>query len=178
MNWDAVTAIAELVGLVAVVISLLYVGFQVRQNTNQLQHDNLRQSIRDVLDINWHFHRDPAAFAIFSTGIKGFGRLDPQEQAYFHSLLVDLAFYFEMIRNMHRAGLIDRAAVETNQRFLLAVLVTPGGREWWDFARRTRPMPSSAMDYLQAAMDAEGETVRPITELQPWFAGKSESLSS
>ena len=42
MNWDAITAIAELAGVVAVVVSLIYVGFQVRQNTRQLRHDNLR----------------------------------------------------------------------------------------------------------------------------------------
>ena len=38
MNWDAITAIAEVIGVIAVVISLVYVGMQVRQNTLQLRH--------------------------------------------------------------------------------------------------------------------------------------------
>lgn len=48
MNWDAIGAIAEVVGVIAVVLSLIYVGFQVRQNTAQLRQDNLRETVRGV----------------------------------------------------------------------------------------------------------------------------------
>ena len=46
MSWDAIIAVTEIVGVIAVVISLLYVGFQVRQNTMQLRQDNLRETVR------------------------------------------------------------------------------------------------------------------------------------
>jgi hypothetical protein len=36
MNWDAVGAIAEIIGAVAVVASLIYLAVQVRQNTHEL----------------------------------------------------------------------------------------------------------------------------------------------
>lgn len=35
MNWDAVGAIAESIGALAVVLSLIYVAIQIRQNTQQ-----------------------------------------------------------------------------------------------------------------------------------------------
>ncbi len=34
MNWDVVIAVAEIVGVVAVIASLVYVAVQIRQNTN------------------------------------------------------------------------------------------------------------------------------------------------
>ena len=37
MNWDAVGAIGEIVGALAVVITLVYLAIQVRQNTRHLQ---------------------------------------------------------------------------------------------------------------------------------------------
>ena len=36
MNWDAVGAIAESVGVLAILISLVYLAMQVRQNTQQI----------------------------------------------------------------------------------------------------------------------------------------------
>ena len=35
MNWEAVGAIAEAVGVVAIFVSLIYVAVQIRQNTRQ-----------------------------------------------------------------------------------------------------------------------------------------------
>lgn len=174
MNWEAIGAIAELTGVIAVVVSLIYVGFQVKQNTLQLKTDNLRETVRGTLDTNWYYHRDPKAFDVFARGVQSFDGLSPEDRALFHSIIVDLAFYFEIVRNMYLAGLVDGSAFETNQRFLLAVLVTPGGGEWLAFADETEPMPRTAIDYLKQALAAEDADFRPITELQPWFAGARE----
>ena len=37
MNWNAVSAIGEIVGLVIIVVSLVYLARQVKQNTNAIQ---------------------------------------------------------------------------------------------------------------------------------------------
>jgi len=87
--------------------------------------------------------------------------------------VVDLSFYFGLVLEMHHAGLVDDIALEMSERFFLAVLSTPGGNQWWDFARRTKPLPESAIDYIQALMDSPDRTFRPITDLQPWFASES-----
>ncbi|MEM7292176.1 MAG: hypothetical protein AAF420_02115 [Pseudomonadota bacterium] len=170
MNWDAISAIAETVGVIVVVLSLAYVGFQVRQNTTQLRQDNLRETVRGTLDTNWYFHRDGPAFEVFRRGIKSFDNLEPKDKAHFHSILMDLSFYMELVRNMEVSGLVDEAALTVNKKFLAAILATPGGRQWLKFVQDTQPMPQSALDYLQSLLDAGDETIRPITELQPWFS--------
>ena len=172
MNWDAISAIAGILGVLAVVISLVYVGFQVRQNTMQLRQDNLLKNVRGTLDTNWAYHRDPVAFDIFRRGVASFDSLPPQDQAHFHSLVVDLAFYLQMVWSLARHGLVDPAAVEVNERFLAAVLITPVGREWLAFARDTEPMPKEALDYLASLVDADPSKGRPITELQRWFTAE------
>ncbi len=169
MNWDAVIAVTEVVGVVAVVISLVYVGFQVRQNTQQLRQDNLRQTVRGTLDSNWLYHRDERTLDVFRRAVRSFDDLEPRDKALFHSIVVDIAFYFEIVRNLAMSGLVDQAALETNQRFLAGILVTPGGREWLRFAEDTNPMPESALAYLKSLV-VSGDDFRPITELQPWLA--------
>lgn len=178
MNWDAITAIAEIAGLVAIVISLIYVGFQVRQNTQQLRHDNLRQVVRGTLDANWFYHRDERAFGVFRSGVQGFKTLNARDKALFHSIIVDLAFYFEVVRNLEQSGLVDRSAVEINQRFLIGILATPGGREWLQLAEETLPMPQAALDYLKNALAAAGPDAPVITDLQPWFAEQGDSATT
>ena len=37
MNWEAISAISEIVGAIAVVISLIYVAAQIRQNTKMMR---------------------------------------------------------------------------------------------------------------------------------------------
>lgn len=177
MNWDAISAIAEVLGVIAVVLSLAYVGFQVRQNTMQLRQDNMREIVRGTLDTNWYYHRDDKAFEVFQRGIKGFDELAPKDRAHFHSILVDLSFYVEMVRNLHMAGLVDEAAVATNSRFIAAILATPGGREWLAFAQDTQPMPQAGLDYLQSLLEPGQGPIRPITELQPWFSERNNTPS-
>lgn len=173
MNWEAVAAVAEVIGVVAVVVSLIYVGVQVRQNTQQLRHENLRRTVRGTLDTNWLYHREEGALDVFRRGVASFDRLTPEDQALFHSIVVDLAFYFEVIRQMAGTGLVDESALEVNERFLGGVLVTPGGREWLAFAMDSKPMPQAALDYLQSIVDRRGDELRPITDLQPWLAPQS-----
>ena len=102
-----------------------------------------------------------------------FDALTPRHKAVFHSIVVDLAFYFEVVRNMEQAGLVDRSAVEVNQRFLVGVLATPGGREWLRMAGETLPMPEAALAYLKDALEAAGPDAPPITDLQPWFDSRA-----
>lgn len=173
MDWGAVAAIAEVIGVIAVVVSLIYLAIQVRQNTAQLRIDNLRETVRGTLDTNWFYHRDEQAFDAFRRGVASFDKLSPRQQAMFHSIIVDLAFYVEMIRSFEYSGLVDPAGREVNERFLLAILLTPGGKEWWAFAKRNPPMPPAALDYLQQLIDTSPPDAQRITELQPWFSSET-----
>ena len=44
MNWEAAGAIGELVGAAGVIASLIYVGYQIRQNTIATERSNARQT--------------------------------------------------------------------------------------------------------------------------------------
>lgn len=47
MNWDAVSAVSEIVGAVAVVVSLIYVAAQIRQNTRMMR-STAKQSLTET----------------------------------------------------------------------------------------------------------------------------------
>jgi len=61
MNWDAISAVGEIIGAVAVVISLIYLSFQVKQNTSAMrslthqEHFNAAQDFNTVIASNPEF---------------------------------------------------------------------------------------------------------------------------
>ena len=46
MNWEAISAIADIIGVIAIVVSLIYVSIQIRQNT-KVARAATRQAIAD-----------------------------------------------------------------------------------------------------------------------------------
>ncbi len=51
MNWDAIGAVAELAGALAVVASLIYVGFQLKQNTAAVRGERYHSISSDMVAI-------------------------------------------------------------------------------------------------------------------------------
>ena len=51
MNWDAVGAVAELVGALGVLVTLIYLAMQIRQNTESMQAA-AREAIAER-DVEW-----------------------------------------------------------------------------------------------------------------------------
>ena len=47
MNWDAISAVSETMGAGAVVISLVYIAAQIRQNT-QMMRSTAKQSLTET----------------------------------------------------------------------------------------------------------------------------------
>ena len=52
MNWDAIGAIAEALGAVGVIATLLFLSFQFRQSARATQAENTRETLRSLGTIN------------------------------------------------------------------------------------------------------------------------------
>lgn len=78
MNWDAISAIAEILGAVAVVASLIYVGKQVAQNTAMMRVGAASETLEKDFDLT-----DPILESAELAGIwaKGDHRFDELSDA-------------------------------------------------------------------------------------------------
>jgi len=80
MNWDAIGAIAESVGAVSVVASLVYLGIQLRQNSRTISEEifqNLLNNYHGAMD---NLISDPTLNRIWHTGLREFDALDQDER--------------------------------------------------------------------------------------------------
>lgn len=80
MNWTAIGAIGEVLGAIAVVLSLVYVAAQVRHNTTALSRAASADAIAGIRHWNQSLIDDPVMVRIFTKGVEDMNALDDEDR--------------------------------------------------------------------------------------------------
>jgi hypothetical protein len=130
MNWEAMGAIAESVGAVGVIVTLLYLSRQVRNNTKALRvqsYDAIQHQFREW---NSPFYNDPDLVKQFVTQLEDIESLDALGQHHAVHIFYD---FFKMAENLHyqyRQGMIDEG-MWSGWRTLFENYMSAPGSEWY-----------------------------------------------
>lgn len=128
----------EFVGAVGVVLSLLFVGYSIAQNTKATRaqtHQAITQSFMSIAEI---ISERPEAFAAgISSTSKQFEELDAGDRAYFISSIFGLFKYFELMFLLHRDGNTDDESWNAWSQHMLMQFHQPGVRAWWSLREMT-----------------------------------------
>ncbi len=151
MNWEAVGAIAETLGAIAVIVSIAYLAMQVRQTRLQLQaqaEDNIMSRAFEAYSPVY----DGDHARVFRKGLRAPDTLD-EDEAFLFRLLMDRqrGAFGMIVRRMHGGTLpkelLDSLLVGYRQLFL----ETEGGRQWLDEMR-----PAMSRHELRVLEDRPG----------------------
>ena len=132
MTIQEMGALGEMIGGIAVVISLIYVGLQIRQNSNSVRAASqiaLRQLGTEITSQI----AAPDMARIYVQWLKDLSPLPAEDRVRFHSLMLSLfgvyeAYYFQVY-----FGIIPQELQPTrNHAMALFHLQKPGVRQWWD----------------------------------------------
>ncbi len=142
MNWDAVGAIAELLGAIGVIISLAYLATQIRQNTRQIgEHSReLRIAALDAIANSFSrfrepLIRDPELAALWIRGIADYQRLDEVDKVRLGRLLQELFFAHQNTWSRYCEGATTEESWLDHCQAIAANLSHPGIRTWWGETR-------------------------------------------
>jgi len=131
MNWDAISAIAQLVGSIAVVLSVLYLGVQVRQSTRVAKvaaQDAAAAAVRDVTNT---FMESGEMARIWRAGLQNLSSLSPEDQARFFHATHQFLKALETIHFHHANGLMDEQLWLGWQELLRHYIAAPGISHYW-----------------------------------------------
>jgi len=170
MNWEAVVAIVEVVGLLAVVISLVYVAAQVRQNSELIGQNTLVARSSMVHETAVFYARFFELIAensdlahIYRKGLTG-ESLDPDEATRFEALLEVYFTSLEDHDHQFKSGLYfdeddDTDLVEYMAPAFREMLSSRYGCEWWERIGRDRSTPSfyDKIQKIRAAWEHESK---------------------
>lgn len=108
MKLDKVASIAEIVSAIAVVVSLLYVGYEVRRNTTAVK-STAYQAIHDAEDSFWLSLSDNAELsALWQSGLElGLDALRPEQRSQFVVTGRRLVYLFQNVHYQRRKRVVD-----------------------------------------------------------------------
>ena len=153
MNWDTIVAIVEIVGLLAVVASLVYLAIQVQQNSQLISQNTFVARSAMVHETSSFYARffeliaDNSELAsIFHRG-KNSEELDPVELERFEALL---EVYFTSLEDMDHQYKSDLYFEEDDDEDLMQfmapayrdLIICKHGSVWWDRTAKARCTPS------------------------------------
>jgi len=131
MQWDAIGAVAELVGALGVIASLIYVASQVRTSNRASTVQAKLETTRFMTDYGDLMLEHPALFDVRQRGLVDLGSLSPDELEQFNHLALKAFWFFSAGYFQHR----QRTLAEDDWYELRAVarywLNFQGCRDWW-----------------------------------------------
>jgi hypothetical protein len=127
MKLKKLSALAELVSAIAIVVTLGYLAIQTQQNTAAVQA-GVRQAI---LESEMVLIRQLVDYPIVFTGRSGDADLTDEELVRLHANLLVLARTRENQWLQYQNGVIDETSWSTYQTAIPAVLSTDFMRSWW-----------------------------------------------
>ena len=132
INWEAVSAISEALGLVVVVSSLIFVGFQIRQSA----HATRAASMANIMDRLIDFYMDLSSNDNLAQIAWNSGQepdvLEDIERWRFHMLFYGAFYAWHNAYYQWRIGAFDTKAWSSYKKLMINVLHGREVRDAWD----------------------------------------------
>jgi hypothetical protein len=133
MNWEAIGAVGEIIGAMAVVLSLIYLAIQVRQNSTMARAES-----RLRLVATWREFTDSLESGdvyAFGRGLQHYPELPPAEIVKFRGHLYHMLHFFQCALALREAQTLDEDTYSRYATIIAALYATPGGRRFWQEAK-------------------------------------------
>jgi len=131
MNWDAIGAIAELLGAVGVIASLVYLATQIRDGQRALRASSYQQLREDLYTTINSAVTTPGLSEVVASGMESFSQLAAHDAFQFTFWVTGVVHSYENAFYQNRMGMIDDDRWRMHGADLRNLLHTPGVSEWW-----------------------------------------------
>src|SRR5262245_61333352 len=138
LNWQALGAIGEVIGAGAVLVTLVYLAAQIRQNSQQIATNTRVTRLAAPAETQAAFSRFRHMVAgstelaeLYIKGCADYPALSRTERLRFTSTLQELLLAFDLLHQRFTEGLYEEEMWDNQRTLALATLNQPGVRDWW-----------------------------------------------
>lgn len=162
---EALGNVGEFLGGIVVVVSLFYLAFQVRQNTQSLRTESYARALERVSAIQNRLAGDPDLSAVIGRGIFDADSLTREERIRFTWLFYEMFGAFEFMFLQAQKGVLEDEVWRRWSATMSWWLSLPGVSSWW----HSKPTPfsasfSSLVDSLMDTDVADAASAQRFTE--------------
>jgi hypothetical protein len=154
MTLQDLANLGEILGAAGVIVSLIFVGWQIRANTKAARlrmHEQVTQTYMSFLG---SILVDPGAFA---AGIKSEERdladLNDAQKAFFFATMLGFFKHFEMMYAQYSQGVMDEETWNAWSTHIRMEFHQPGAQTWWSL--RKDAFTPAFREYLDASTAPE-----------------------
>jgi hypothetical protein len=132
MNWEAITAISEVVSVTAVLITFVYLAIQIRQNTAAVATSTYESVMTGFNDINIVVAGDPDLASLLERGSQHPEALNAEDVVQFNFLLRCYANQWWKLFKLHERGSLPVAEWSVFAREAAQFMGQPGCKPFRD----------------------------------------------
>jgi hypothetical protein len=157
MNWDAMGALAELAGALGVILTLIYLSSQLRQNTKALR-STADHHFNDGVDSFWDFAAQHASvIGPIIAKQTPYEKLTTEERLIFDAYVMK-GFYIleELLLNLEN-GVISKKRFEAKAGGFKVSYRNPVIRESWQRLQPTMSFTDEFSDFMANEVFGDGE---------------------
>jgi hypothetical protein len=171
MDLSELANVAEIIGGLAVLITLIYLALQVRQGNLAQTRETYRAFVAELNSILFKPMTDPEMMALLQKGTLDFESLSRREQGMINGIWSPLIILSGEIFAAQKQGAIDPLMSHQQDQITASFLQMPGMAAWWEHLKPYwNPDFVAHVEGLLASPDCP----RPTHEMLPWYLPDDE----
>jgi hypothetical protein len=132
MNWDAIGAIGEIIGALAVFITLAYLALQIRQNTRAVHSSALDSTVNTISIARQSIYENDEVAKVYLKGLSLPSSLNDVERVKFRLLVHNLMHAQSNIFAQTQFSDLPISEWNAQKTIIKRVLSSPGGQWFWE----------------------------------------------
>jgi hypothetical protein len=131
LSLGAIYQLAQIIGSMAVVMSLVFVGLELRRNTRVTRAASHHAVTGSLNDLNMFWAGNANVTTIWLAGLSDRSALPPEERWRFDSMLRSYLHVCETMFIQAALGAGDEGIVTAEENGIKQVFTSQGARDWW-----------------------------------------------
>jgi hypothetical protein len=161
MSLEQLSSLAQVFGSIGVIVSLVFVGLQIKQNTGALQRNEHNSTMEQWTVIRMAIAKNRDIAELMTAGLHGESATDAADQLRLEQMLQEYAWAAFHIWDRTQRGIFPPGTFElTGGAALSGVLRTARGGAWWRSAKHIGFVPGFVSDV--DAMIAKDNAAAPV----------------
>ncbi len=165
INWEAIAAIAGLLGAIGVIVTLIYLSTQIKQNNKQLRGEATTAVYEYQRTLTQMLSADTELYKIALRGNEDLNSLTEWEKQRFTLWCLHETGMWEMCHKLYKQGALNEALYYGKVKYWLQLHSSPGRRDWWN----THAVMLSDEFYKEISAELEAIPVKKLRESNPIF---------
>jgi hypothetical protein len=154
MNWEAIGSIAEVVGALAVLITLVYLAIQTRDNVKVMRSRAIWDAQVSFVEVNELLGNGGVVASVVYKAITEPENLTDQETYQLHRFCRGWFQRMEAQFALYKAGILDGEVWELRRGYAQGIVAKSPFKEWWELDKKNSMFTRAFIESMDSGAQA------------------------